>query len=136
MALTEGAVKALGYKPTREASSTDSNIPMSLGVPALTIGATHEDNARQLTGVVDVLLAVVVRHAAHPVQVGAGAKRLAFGGQHDAAHGRVMARLLERLPNFPDQGFIECVAHIGARQRDGVHAVFGTGFQMIHGITS
>ncbi len=39
VALTEGAVKALGYKPTREASSTDSNIPMSLGVPALTIGA-------------------------------------------------------------------------------------------------
>ena len=39
VALTAGAVKALGYKPTYQASSTDSNIPMSLGIPALTIGA-------------------------------------------------------------------------------------------------
>ena len=39
VAWTEAAVTALGYKPTREASSTDSNVPMSLGIPALTIGA-------------------------------------------------------------------------------------------------
>lgn len=37
--LTEAAITALGYKPARHAGSTDSNIPMSLGVPALTIGA-------------------------------------------------------------------------------------------------
>ena len=37
--LTQAAVAALGYKPSFQASSTDANIPMSLGVPALTIGA-------------------------------------------------------------------------------------------------
>jgi di/tripeptidase len=37
--LTEAAITTLGYKPARHAGSTDSNIPMSLGVPALTIGA-------------------------------------------------------------------------------------------------
>lgn len=37
--LTEAAITSLGYKPSRHAGSTDANIPMSLGVPALTIGA-------------------------------------------------------------------------------------------------
>ena len=32
------AAQALGYPPTYEASSTDSNAPMALGVPAITIG--------------------------------------------------------------------------------------------------
>ena len=34
----EGAVTAMGLKPSRAAASTDSNIAMSLGVPAVTIG--------------------------------------------------------------------------------------------------
>lgn len=37
--LTDAAIAALGFKPEHEASSTDSNIPMSLGVPAVTIGS-------------------------------------------------------------------------------------------------
>lgn len=36
---TEAAVIARGWKPETGASSTDSNIPMSLGIPAVTIGA-------------------------------------------------------------------------------------------------
>jgi tripeptide aminopeptidase len=35
----EGAITALGFTPQHEDSSTDSNVPMSLGVPAVTIGA-------------------------------------------------------------------------------------------------
>ena len=35
----EGATTALGFKPQHEDSSTDSNVPMSLGIPAVTIGA-------------------------------------------------------------------------------------------------
>ena len=34
-----GAVAANGYEPVLGASSTDSNVPMNLGVPAVTIGA-------------------------------------------------------------------------------------------------
>lgn len=34
----ESAIVALGQKPQREFSSTDSNIPISLGVPAITMG--------------------------------------------------------------------------------------------------
>jgi di/tripeptidase len=37
--LTDAAISALGFKPEHDASSTDSNIPMSLGIPAVTIGS-------------------------------------------------------------------------------------------------
>ena len=36
---THAAITALGFKPEHEASSTDSNVPMSLGIPAVTIGS-------------------------------------------------------------------------------------------------
>ncbi|USQ95062.1 M20/M25/M40 family metallo-hydrolase [Caulobacter sp. RL271] len=37
--LTAAAATALGFSPQHEESSTDSNVPMSLGIPAVTIGA-------------------------------------------------------------------------------------------------
>jgi di/tripeptidase len=37
--LTTAAAKAMGNEPKFDASSTDSNMPMSLGIPAVTIGA-------------------------------------------------------------------------------------------------
>jgi tripeptide aminopeptidase len=37
--LAIAAIRAHGYEPELTASSTDSNIPMSLGIPAVTIGA-------------------------------------------------------------------------------------------------
>ena len=37
--LTAAAASALGFTPEHEDSSTDSNVPMSLGIPAVTIGA-------------------------------------------------------------------------------------------------
>lgn len=39
MVLTAAAVSALGFEPQHGDSSTDSNLPMSLGIPAVTIGA-------------------------------------------------------------------------------------------------
>ncbi|HEX5376967.1 MAG TPA: M20/M25/M40 family metallo-hydrolase [Phenylobacterium sp.] len=36
---THAAIAALGFTPIHETSSTDSNVPMSLGVPAVTIGS-------------------------------------------------------------------------------------------------
>jgi di/tripeptidase len=36
---TAAAVAALGFKPDRNFSSTDSNIAMNLGIPAVTVGA-------------------------------------------------------------------------------------------------
>ena len=37
--LAEEATRALGYSPILDRSSTDSNIPISLGLPAITLGA-------------------------------------------------------------------------------------------------
>lgn len=37
--LTTAAVAAHGYRPVHESSSTDANIPMSLGIPAVRIGS-------------------------------------------------------------------------------------------------
>jgi acetylornithine deacetylase/succinyl-diaminopimelate desuccinylase-like protein len=36
--LAEDATVVLGYKPMRDISSTDSNLPISLGIPAITLG--------------------------------------------------------------------------------------------------
>lgn len=41
--LAEAAIKAAGYKPAYQWSSTDSNMPMSLGIPAITIGRGGPD---------------------------------------------------------------------------------------------
>ena len=38
VAYTAEAIRALGYTPSFEASSTDANAPMAVGVPAITIG--------------------------------------------------------------------------------------------------
>lgn len=40
--MTAAAVRAAGYMPELGASSTDSNIPISLGIPAVTIGSGGE----------------------------------------------------------------------------------------------
>ena len=37
--LAEAATRAVGHRPRLDCSSTDSNIPISLGIPAVTIGA-------------------------------------------------------------------------------------------------
>ena len=37
--ITSAAVRAAGYMPILGASSTDSNVPISLGIPAVTIGS-------------------------------------------------------------------------------------------------
>ncbi|HEY0646825.1 M20/M25/M40 family metallo-hydrolase [Phenylobacterium sp.] len=37
--MTAAAVRAAGYEPVLGASSTDSNVPISLGIPAVTIGS-------------------------------------------------------------------------------------------------
>ena len=37
--LAAAATRALGYAPRLERASTDSNIPISLGIPAITLGA-------------------------------------------------------------------------------------------------
>jgi acetylornithine deacetylase/succinyl-diaminopimelate desuccinylase-like protein len=39
VALTAAAIRSQGYAPEFDASSTDANIPISLGIPAITIGS-------------------------------------------------------------------------------------------------
>jgi tripeptide aminopeptidase len=53
--LTDAAITALGFTPEHGASSTDSNLPMSLGVPAVTIGSGGRgDRAHALDEWIDV----------------------------------------------------------------------------------
>lgn len=37
--LSEASARAAGYTPVRDASSTDANLPMSLGIPSVTLGS-------------------------------------------------------------------------------------------------
>jgi acetylornithine deacetylase/succinyl-diaminopimelate desuccinylase-like protein len=51
---TAAAVKAMGYEPDFNASSTDSNIPMSLGIQAVTISGGHGARSHSLDEYIDV----------------------------------------------------------------------------------
>ena len=57
-----------------------------------------------------------IGHAAHPVEVRAGAERVALAAQHDGARGRVDAA--EDRAQLRDELRVERVAHVGARERD------------------
>jgi di/tripeptidase len=62
--VTKAAVSAAGYAPILGASSTDSNIPISLGIPAVTIGAGGQGGrAHSLDEWIDVARPEAVRGA-------------------------------------------------------------------------
>jgi tripeptide aminopeptidase len=74
---TAAAIRAAGYAPVLGASSTDSNIPISLGVPAVTIGSGGvAGRAHSLDEWVDVAKPEMVRGMA----VGLAALIAAAGG--------------------------------------------------------
>jgi len=77
----------------------------------------------QLTRIGDVFFARVVGHAAHPVQVGAGAKGGAHRCQHHGAHVISHAHRFKRGPEFLDHLVVEGVAHLGTAERDASDAV-------------
>lgn len=59
---TEAAVRAVGLEPNFNASSTDSNIPMSLGIPAVTITAgSTGDRSHSLDEFTDVNQAATIK---------------------------------------------------------------------------
>ena len=51
---TAAAVKAFGLTPSYEISSTDANVPISLGIPAVTIGRGNSARSHALDEWVDV----------------------------------------------------------------------------------
>jgi hypothetical protein len=67
-----GTITALGLQPITNASSTDSNVPMALGIPAITIGGggvgtgahtleeTYDSTDSHLGPQVAILLAVAL----------------------------------------------------------------------------
>ena len=62
--LAQAAVAANGFTPTLETSSTDANLPMSLGIPAITIGSGGKaGRAHALDEWIDVERAPSVRGA-------------------------------------------------------------------------
>ena len=76
------ATRALGYRPVMSSSSTDANLPMSLGVPAVTLGAggragqAHTldewyDNEEGPEGLARALLTIVLLDAMAPGAGGA-----------------------------------------------------------------
>jgi acetylornithine deacetylase/succinyl-diaminopimelate desuccinylase-like protein len=48
------ALKALGYDAIYDASSTDANIPISLGIPAVCLGITSGGNAHREDEYIDL----------------------------------------------------------------------------------
>jgi tripeptide aminopeptidase len=47
--LAQAATRAVGYQPRLDSSSTDSNIAISLGVPAITLGAGGSSGSSHTT---------------------------------------------------------------------------------------
>ena len=53
MQLTIAALRKLGLEPTLDASSTDANVPLALGIPAICIGLTRGGHAHRLDEWID-----------------------------------------------------------------------------------
>ncbi|MNT61698.1 hypothetical protein D3C72_1993580 [compost metagenome] len=69
-------------------------------------------------GGIRAVVGVGVRgHLAHPVQVAAGAERLAGARQQQHAHARILGGVGDGAGQRGDQGLVERVAHIGTVQR-------------------
>ncbi len=87
---------------------------------AIVDGLQHQ---RELPRVGDVLVVGVARHALHPVQVGAGAERLARGREHHDLHRRVVRDGVEHARELADHRVGERVAHVGPVERDRRDAI-------------
>jgi di/tripeptidase len=48
------ALRALGIEPTLEASSTDANVPIGLGIPAVCLGVTRGAGAHRVDEFVEI----------------------------------------------------------------------------------
>ncbi|HEY8597642.1 MAG TPA: peptidase dimerization domain-containing protein, partial [Thermomicrobiales bacterium] len=53
MQATIAALRKLGLEPTLDASSTDANVPLALGIPAICIGLTRGGHAHRLDEWID-----------------------------------------------------------------------------------
>ena len=94
--------------------------PRHRGFGAVVNGLQH---GRELARVGDVLVAGVVGHAAHPVEVGTGTKGRALGGQHHRAHVVARAHRFKSGCELGNHLVVEGVAHLGSGQGDARHAV-------------
>src|SRR2546425_10824714 len=72
----------------------------------------------QLARIGAVVLPVVVRHRAHPREVGASAEGFAVAAQHDGAQRGVAGEVCEDLRKFGNHCVIERVAHLRAVEED------------------
>ena len=69
-----------------------------------------------------VLVAGVIGHAAHPVQIGTCAESRAFSGQHDGAHIRAVTGVAKGGSQLGNHFIAEGVANLGLGQRDAGNA--------------
>ena len=54
VAICSAALRALGIEPTLEASSTDANVPISLGIPAVCLGITRGGGAHRTDEFIEI----------------------------------------------------------------------------------
>src|SRR5687767_2497577 len=80
-----------------------------------------------------VLVMAVLRHALHPVQVGAGAERRPVAGQDYNAHRRIVLDFKEGFLEQSDERVIERIAYVRPVERDAGNAVADIDVQ--HGST-
>ena len=74
------------------------------------------EHLRQRAGVGDVLREAEIGHAAHPVEVRAGAEGVALAAKDDGARSGIDAA--EEVAQLRDEVRVERVAHVRARERD------------------
>ena len=93
--------------------------------------------SRERMRVVQVLLRVVGDRPLHPVEIGAGTKTLAGGGEDDHAHGRIGVQREERVREFVDQLLVKGVVPLFLVQRDNPDGIVDLGHdrlvRLVHG---
>ena len=82
----------------------------------------RRQHQRERLGVGEVLIVAVLRHALHPVEVGAGAERRAVAGEDDDAHLVILPHGDERVVQLLDESIVERVAQLGPVERDACNA--------------
>ena len=102
--------------------ATGIDIALHAGNGGQWAGVNGVQHVRELACIGQVFFAAVIRHAAHPVQIGSRTKGGPFGSQHHGAYIGDLSHGFKGGGDFGNHLVAEGVADFGLRQRHGGNA--------------
>jgi hypothetical protein len=87
-------------------------------------GVDDMEQMGQGAGIRHVLIVGIVRHAAHPVEIGPGAEGFAIGPQQHRADRRIAGGMMIGGREQGDEPIVEGIVHLRTIEGEGGNAVF------------